>query len=108
MAEKESYIEWVLELLEAVGGVTERAMFGGYGIFADGDMFALVSKEPGLYFKVDDSNREHYESAGSSQYRPMPYFSVPAEILEDQQAFLEWARESIAIAHATSKKKGAR
>ncbi|HEB13279.1 MAG TPA: hypothetical protein ENI11_06345 [Actinobacteria bacterium] len=35
----------------------------------------------------------------------MPYFSVPADVLEDQKKLEEWARESIVIAHATRKKK---
>ncbi len=31
-------------------------MFGGYGVFHDGKMLALISGS-NLYFKVDDSNR---------------------------------------------------
>ncbi len=105
MGVDQNYIDWVMDLLEPVGNVTNKAMFGGHGIFEDQIMFALVSKEPALYFKVDDSNREIYEKAGSLRYRPMPYFSVPADILEDQDQLHDWAKKSIEVARATSKSK---
>ena len=83
MAKDASYIDWVMELLAPLGdGVDKKAMFGGYGIFDNGVMFALVSSEPALYFKADDTNRAAYADAGSMNYKTMPYFMVPAEILE--------------------------
>ena len=44
------------ELLEPVGSVTFRRMFGGLGIFRHGLMFGLVADDR-LCFKVDDGNR---------------------------------------------------
>ena len=98
------YLAHVMELLTPTGNITSRAMFGGYGIFHEGDMFALISGDT-LYFKADDSNRASYENAGSKPFRPMPYYEVPAEIMEDTEKLLQWARISIAIGHATAKKK---
>ncbi len=97
----------VLQKLSPIEGLTSRSMFGGYGVFAAGDMFGLISGAA-LFFKVDDSNRGQYEAAGSKRYGPMPYYLVPGEVMADEATLLEWARLSVAIAHATAKKKPAR
>jgi DNA transformation protein and related proteins len=97
----------VLEKLASLEGVTGRSMFGGFGIFAGGDMFALISGAA-LFLKVDDTNRDLYEAAGSQKYGPMPYYLVPDEVFEDDAQLLKWAGVSVAIAHATTKKKPAR
>ncbi len=104
MAGDPGYHEHVMELLTPLGGVLSRPMFGGYGIYHDGAMFALISGSS-LYFKVDDSNRAAYEDAGSERFERMPYFFVPADVLEAQDVLLDWARTSMAVGHATAKKK---
>ncbi len=104
MAADEELFNHVMGLLAPLGDVNSRAMFGGYGIFHDDDMFALISGSA-LFHKVDDSNRADYEKAGSKQYKPMPYYQVPAGVVEDPTTLRTWAQTSIAIAHATAKKK---
>ena len=98
------FFNHIMERLEPVGGITGRAMFGGYGIFHDGDMFALIA-ESTLYFKIGELNIDAYRNAGSEQFMTMPYYEVPVEIMEDESLFLEWARTSITVGHATAKKK---
>ncbi len=94
-----------MELLEQEGDVTTRAMFGGHGIFESGDMFVLISRDDRIYFKVDDTNRADYDSAGSEQFKPMPYYEVPEEVLADEESFVEWAKRSIAVAHSAASGK---
>ncbi len=96
------YRDYVMALLVPLGEVTGRAMFGGYGIFEADSMFALISGST-LYFKVNDSTRADYEAAGSSQFRPMPYWEAPAEVLEDEDDLRRWASNAIAVAHAAPK-----
>jgi DNA transformation protein len=79
-------------------------MFGGYGIFHEGKMFALI-KGSGLFFKVDNSNLSEYEKAGSQQFRPMPYYKVPQDVFADPGTLRNWAGKSIEIAHLGSEKK---
>lgn len=98
------YFNHVMERLEPIGDITGRAMFGGYGIFHRGDMFALIARST-LYFKVNESNISSYQNAGSRQFVPMPYYEVPAEIIEDDSLLLEWAHTSITVGHSTAKKK---
>lgn len=80
-------------------------MFGGYSIFNEGLMFALIADDT-LYFKVDESNRTMYEKAES---RPFPhgisYWEVPADVLEDKNRLGEWAKISMDIALKKAEKK---
>lgn len=94
----------VLEKLGSIEGITSKSMFGGYGIFAGGYMFALVSGNA-LFFKADDSNTAAFEAAGSKPYGRMPYYRVPEEVLSESARLLEWANTSIAIARKSPKKK---
>ncbi|MBI2935140.1 MAG: TfoX/Sxy family protein, partial [Chloroflexi bacterium] len=66
--------------------------------------FALISGA-GLFFKADASNISGYQQAGSRQYKPMPYYQVPADIVADAAKLREWARASVAVAQATATKK---
>jgi len=104
MAADVNYLNHVIELLEPIGNVTSRAMFGGYGIFHEGDMFALISDST-LYFKVGEINQASYEEAGSSRFMNMPYYEVPIEVIEDTTEFQKWAGISITVGHATARKK---
>jgi len=97
------YLEYLLDLLEDWGGVTTRKMFGGAGLYKNGRMFGLVADDV-LYLKVNDSNREQYEKAGSRPFKPYPgkhvtmsYWEVPAEIMEDSQLLTLWSERSLAI-----------
>jgi len=96
----------VMELLRPLGHVSGRAMFGGWGIYEGGAMWALISSNDTLYFKVDDTTRDTYLAAGSTQFLGnMPYFTVPADWLEDAPTLHAHARTAIAIGHATARAK---
>ncbi len=107
MAADVGYKEHVMEMLTPLDGVSARAMFGGYGIFHEGTMFALISGST-LYFKVDDATRDSYEEAGGEQFQRMPYFQVPVDVLEEESALREWAQAAIVVGHATASKKRSR
>ena len=105
MAADPAFVEYVIEQLDGAGNLTHKAMFGGYGIWESGDMFALISSDSALYFKADDTTRPRYQDAGSEQFMTMPYWSVPADLLEDRGELHDWAEEAIAVGHATASKK---
>ncbi len=107
MSVSKDYLDFIMDKLIPAGDVTSRAMFGGYGIFHAGLMFALFSDDI-LYFKVDDTNREMYEKAGSSIFpHGISYWAVPEDVLEDNEKLYEWADISMRIAEvaATPKRK---
>ena len=105
MAYDEEFKERVMDLLIPFGEITEKKMFGGYGIFEDGAMFALISGSE-LYFKADDSNRAGYEVMGSAKFGKMPYFRVPDDVLDDQPALHRMIEEAIAVSRAARLSKG--
>lgn len=105
MALDQGYVEYVMERLEPLGAVTGRRMFGGYGIWEDGAMFALIDRESTLYFKADDRTRSRYTAAGGTQFMTMPYWSVPVDVLEDDDVLATWAHDAIAVGHATATRR---
>ena len=99
------YLNFIMDKLSPIGGIRSRAMFGGYGIFYEGSMFALIAEDT-LYFKVNESNRAMYKKA---QSKPFPhgisYWEVPAEVIEEDARLLDWANLSIRIARSVPKRK---
>lgn len=103
MAVSNDFLEYMLDQLSAWGGVTERRMFGGAGLYRDGKMFGLVADDV-AYLKVDETNKDKFLMAGSSPFKPYPdkpttmsYFEIPPDILENPEALIAWADESLAI-----------
>lgn len=106
------YREFVLEQLGRVTPVSSRRMFGGVGIYADGLFFALMDDDT-LYLKVDDSNRGDFEAAGMGPFqpfgpdsKPMGYYELPAELLEDPDRLRPWVQAAVAVARNTHARKG--
>ena len=113
----EDYHEYVVgNVLGHIKGVTSKKMFGGYGLYLDGVIFAIITggaimDGEHLLFKADDETKGKYKELGSKQFvydghknrKPttMPYWIVPEEIMEDREKVEEWAREAAAL----SKKK---
>ena len=99
------YLNFVLEKLSPIGDIKSRAMFGGYGIFCEGLMFALISEDT-LYFKVNETNRDMYKK---TQSKPFPhgisYWEVSTDVLEENAELQKWANISIEIAQESAKKK---
>jgi DNA transformation protein len=99
------YLDFVMDKLSPIGDIKSRAMFGGYGIFHEGLMFALISEDT-LYFKVNDSNRDRYEKAGSQPFpHGISYWEVPSDVLEEDTRLHEWANVSIKIAQKAARSK---
>ena len=101
------------DAMHGITGVTVRPMFGAYGLYKDGTVFGIVDEEE-LYFKVDEKNLQEYRSRHS---RPLtyegknrkvialPYWEVPAEVLEDREALAEWVDVSVAVSRRAVKIK---
>ena len=114
MAVSPSFRDFTREQLSQVLAVTTRPMFGALTFFHDGRAFALADDDR-LYFKVDDSNRADFEAAGMGPFlpfgdpdKPMAYYEVPAELLEDTEALAPWVRKAVAVAARKAAKKPAR
>jgi len=110
MAVSNDYLHYVLEQLAGLGHITPRHMFGAVGLYHEERFFALISRDT-LYFKVNDSNRRDFEERGMERFRPfedkplwsMTYYTVPADVLEDAEECVIWARKSVATATMATK-----
>ena len=112
MAKESSYLRYVLdEFLAEVTGITSRAMFGGYGIYKDGLIVAVIINDQ-LYFKVGESNQADYEATGSQPFiykvngkeMKMGYWEVPGEIMENSQEVGVWLEKSYQVSLSSKKK----
>ena len=112
MPVSDEFLEYVLDQLSGLGRVSARRMFGGVGLYCDGIIFGLIADDV-AYLKVDDSNREDFEKAGSSAFNPYPdkvkstvmsYYEIPADVLENPEQLIFWAKKSLVIAQKRNKK----
>jgi DNA transformation protein len=116
MARMDSYVEYTLELLEPLGPVRARAMFGGWGLYHGGRMFGLIVEDR-LYLKTDDTTRAAFESAGGEPFvygagtgrKPvtLSYWTPPPDASDDAHALLPWARRAVEAASRAAQKKPA-
>lgn len=97
------------ELLEPMGHITTKRMFGGAGIWCDGLMFALVI-DATTYLKVDASNRPAYEAEGMQPFTyqgrgrtvQVGYWRLPDRLLDEPDELLDWARGALAVARTAA------
>lgn len=92
------FADLVCEFLAPMGDVRARRMFGGWGVYLDGVMFALIADDT-LYFRTDERTRPAYEAEGLPPFTPfpdkpirMPYHRAPDSALDDESDMLAWAR----------------
>lgn len=110
MAISQSYLDWVLEILNDAhpsSPVTARRMFGGAGFYCEGVFFALIAEDT-LYFRAGAANRADFEAVGCHAFVPfpnrpkpmpaMPYFDVPPEVLEDEALLSSWLNKALVAA----------
>jgi len=105
MAVQPRYLAFILEQLEGLGGVQPRRMFGGVGLYYDALFFGLIDDDT-LFLKTDETNSAQYQARNMPRFmppgnRPMGprgYHQVPADIIEDAEALVSWARQSVQVA----------
>ncbi len=95
MPKTTDFLEEILRLLAPLGAVKHKSMFGGFGIFLDDSMFALITKNDELFLKGDDWNRNSFEDKGLKPYGRMPYYEAPKELLEDWSEIKPWAEGAV-------------
>ncbi len=107
------FVAHVLDLLQSIGPVRAKKMFGGYGLFLQDLMFALVADEM-LYFKVDAKSEQAFVDLGLEQFtyhkkgKPfsMSYYQAPEESMEDVNEMCLWGTRAFdAALRASAKKK---
>ena len=113
MASDRAFRDRVVAQLNQVGDVTARAMFGGYGLYIDGIMFALIAYDT-LYFKVDNNNLSDFLQfrmppftyMGKHKPIQMSYYQLPQAVFEDVVELATWVEKAKNAARLAAKKRG--
>ncbi|MCY1033980.1 TfoX/Sxy family protein [Corallococcus sp. BB11-1] len=114
MPRTDSLVEYTLELLEPLGPVQARSMFGGWGLYFGGRMFGIIIQGQ-LHLKVDDVTRADFEAEGCRPFvyesrgkaQPMSYWTPPADAEDNSRMLLPWARRAVDAANRAAMKKAA-
>ena len=113
MSRDNAFVSYVLELMQSIGPVRAKRMFGGHGIFLDDLMFALIADEV-LYLKADKETENEFITKGLDAFTydkknktlSLSYFQAPEEALEDNDEMKLWANKAYSAAlRAASKKR---
>ncbi|MEP6939970.1 MAG: TfoX/Sxy family protein [Rudaea sp.] len=110
------FASFIVEQLAPIGTVACARFFGGLSLKCEGLLFAMIMRGS-LYFAVDDLSRPEYESLGSrcfcydTKSRRVDvrrFFEVPADVLEDSERLLGFARRAILAASARAQERTSR
>src|SRR5690242_973166 len=113
MRQSDRLADLVVELLDPLGPVFARRMFGGVGLFHRGLMFGLIVRDE-LFLKAGEANQAAFEAAGEAAFSYetrtgthtlRSYWRCPPELLDDAETFRDWAHKAIEAATAASRAK---
>lgn len=105
MPKRSDFVDFVIEQLAPLGAVRAKAMFGGFGVYLDELMFAIIVDDS-LYFKADATTRERFAAQGLHPFTyssrgktvTMQYYEAPPEVFESPAAMHDWAQLAIGAA----------
>src|SRR5688572_20472979 len=98
--------ETIVELFQEFGPVSVRRMFGGAGIFVDGRMIGLVSRDA-IYLKADAETIPSFQQEGlapfsyatrDGEHQLTSYWRMPDRLYDDPEELARWARTAHAVA----------
>jgi DNA transformation protein len=103
--DEKEFVTYVVDLMQSVGPVYAKGMFGGHGIFLEGLMFGLIA-DGMLYLKVDKQTENEFsarELAAFTYHKKgkefrMSYYQAPEEALEDGEEMNYWANKAYGAA----------
>lgn len=92
------FVEHLNEVFRLFGSIRSKRMFGGFGIYHNDVMIALVADDT-LYLKTDPLSLPHFSEAGCLPFEyvkngltmKMSYSSAPEEIFDDPETARTWA-----------------
>jgi DNA transformation protein len=102
---RNEFVDFAVELMASWAPVSARKMFGGYGLYREGLMFALVADDE-LFFKTDADNVAQFEKMGCRPFAyqgrnrvvQMSYWSAPAASLDSSAEMSEWCQSAYGAA----------
>ena len=105
MASRLEYVRYVAEQLSGAGEITYKKMFGEYGLYCDGKIFANVSDDQ-LFVKITEAGRSLFP--GLPEATPYPgaknYFRI--ESVDDRDFLTALTLATCQALPETKKKRG--
>lgn len=110
--EEQEFVSYVVDMMQTIGPVYSKKMFGGHGIFLEGLMFALIADNE-LYLKADRESEGDFSERGLEPFTynkkgkliEMSYFQAPEEAMEDSEIINEWGNKGYRAALRAAVKK---
>lgn len=102
MAVDQTLLDELTDRLSPLGDFTQKRMFGGVGLFAEGKMFAMMTAKGAVAFKADAESVEHFTALNMEKFGRMPYYILTADQLEDDEAILSLGALALAAARRAS------
>lgn len=93
MATNKDFLQFVLDQMSIVDGLSHRSMFGEYGIYANGKLFALVCDNK-LFIKPTDGGRAFI---GNPVEAPPYPGAKPRFLIEEKLEDRAWLAQLIYI-----------
>ncbi len=109
MPEPTPFVEFVRETFSPLGEITVRFMMGGWCVYCDGAVCALIADNE-LYLKAGPGDKERFLARGLRPFQPfadrpmvMQYYQAPPELFEDPDALQVWGGAAVAAGRATKR-----
>lgn len=104
MASNAEFVQYIADQLREAGQVTYRKMFGEYGMYVDGKIFALVCDNQ-LFIKITEAGRRlRPELVEAPPYEGAKNYLLVEEI-DDQKALVDLVRATCAELPAPKPRK---
>lgn len=109
-----AFVNHCVELLQPLGTVRTKRMFGGWGLYVD-EIFIVIVAFERLYLKVNDTTRAAFEAEGCEPFVydsktgsvALGYWTAPADALDSPALMQPWARRALQAALAARAAKPA-
>lgn len=104
---RDSSREWLEARFAALPDLDVRRLFSGAGLYSADVIFGIYFRGC-LYFKVDATTADDFLARGAEPFCPRPgqtlgrYYEVPADVADDDDELIAWARRAIAAAQSPS------
>jgi DNA transformation protein len=100
--------DYIRDLFASFGTVSIQRMFSGAGLYADGVIFALVSRGV-IYLKTDETSVSLFEAEGvgpltydtkGGRRVLTSYWRLPDRLYDDPDELAEWARRALNVSRS--------
>ena len=95
------YLNYIMECMAFLRGLRVRGMFGGYGLYQNDLIFAIVVNDV-LYLKSDAAIKNEFIRRGLQPFTytvqdrsvTMQYYEAPPDVFEQPKVMHQWTQKA--------------